>query len=82
MPRKLTIRTGALEAAIALHAVGNVVGVTALGAYAELDDYVVVPEAVVEAWAAALDIAIVTATALVLARLARRRVSANRPDPA
>ncbi len=81
MPRKLTIRTGGLEAAIALHAIGNVVGVTALGAYDELDDYVG-PEAVVKAWEAALDIAIVTATALVLARLARRRVSANRPDPA
>lgn len=79
----LTIRTGGLEAAIALHAVGNVFGIAALGLYDELDDFVVLEaEPYVQAWEAAVDIALLTGIALVLLRLARGRVSATRVDDA
>jgi membrane protease YdiL (CAAX protease family) len=69
----LTIRTGGLEAAIALHAIGNIFGITATAAYGELLDYLVGPEQRAEAWEVLLDIAVMVGIALVLARVARRR---------
>lgn len=69
----LVIRTGGLEAAIALHAVSNVVALDLLAIDGELVDFLVGDEAPVVALDAILDLAALTVTALVLVRLARRR---------
>jgi membrane protease YdiL (CAAX protease family) len=80
----LTLRTGGLEAAVALHAVGNVaitLGATVVG---ELEQLVFGPEEPATAETAVIDLVLLTALAAFLIRLARRRGIATagaRPEP-
>ena len=69
----LTVRTGGLEAAIAMHAVGNVVGFTASAAYGELADYLAGPTPHIQAWEAAVDVALLGGLTYTIAAIARRR---------
>ena len=67
----LALRTGGLEAAVALHVVNNLVGVGLAAAYGTLDSDETMANA---PWQlAVVDIVVITGYALVLDRLARRR---------
>jgi membrane protease YdiL (CAAX protease family) len=68
----LTIRTGGLEAAIALHAVGNIASFTLLTIDGQLHAFVIGPEPALGASAALLDLALVVAVAVALERVAQR----------
>jgi len=77
----LALRTGGLEAPIALHAVGNVAGYVLVTVDGELATAVVGPEPVAEPLEVAIDLALVLALAVLLVWLqgrARRRT--RRPD--
>ena len=69
----LAIRTGGLEGAIALHAVGNVASLVVTTIDGELSKYLVGPEPAFNAAGAVIDLALLSAVALTLDRLARRR---------
>lgn len=73
----LTIRTGGLEAAIAMHAVGNTTGLTLLTIDGQFRAYLAGREPPLEPAGALLDMALVAAVAIGLERVGRRRLAAQ-----
>jgi membrane protease YdiL (CAAX protease family) len=71
----LVVRTGGLEAAIALHAAGNVVALDLTTLDGQLDDWLAGDETPASWWLACIDLVGLAVAAYVMARSGRRRLA-------